>query len=182
MERKQTYPSDTSEEQWVLIEPLLLPAVKTGGRPETPAAGDRGRDLYVVRTECAWRQLPADFPPWQTVYWYFVRGQHPAPSGRDDLGAELLQPDTDRGVEPVRVQALHEPSDCRLRRASSRDSQRGGHLDGQVSSPFSDRDERPGTCGDRAHRHRQHRDQAMTHPARLHGSVTVDSTETSPGA
>ena len=29
--------------------------------------------LYVVRTGCSWRQLPADFPPWQTVYWYFVR-------------------------------------------------------------------------------------------------------------
>jgi transposase len=27
--------------------------------------------LYVVRTGCAWRYLPADFPPWQTVYWYF---------------------------------------------------------------------------------------------------------------
>ncbi|MBC6460893.1 transposase [Actinomadura sp. HBU206391] len=26
-----------------------------------------------MRTGCAWRQLPADFPPWQTVYWYFVR-------------------------------------------------------------------------------------------------------------
>ncbi len=29
--------------------------------------------LYVVRTGCSWRQLPADFPPWQTVYWYFGR-------------------------------------------------------------------------------------------------------------
>jgi transposase len=29
--------------------------------------------LYVVRTRCAWRLLPADFPPWQTVYWYFNR-------------------------------------------------------------------------------------------------------------
>lgn len=29
--------------------------------------------LCVVRTSCAWRQLPADFSPWQTVYWYFVR-------------------------------------------------------------------------------------------------------------
>jgi transposase len=29
--------------------------------------------LYVVRTGCSWRQLPVDFPPWQTVYWYFVR-------------------------------------------------------------------------------------------------------------
>jgi len=29
--------------------------------------------LYVVRSGCAWRQLPADFPPWQTVYWCFNR-------------------------------------------------------------------------------------------------------------
>ena len=39
--------------------------------------------LYVVRTGCSWRQLPADFPPWQTVYWYFVRvqqGRNPQPS------------------------------------------------------------------------------------------------------
>jgi transposase len=27
----------------------------------------------VGRTGCAWRQLPFDFPPWQTVYWYFTR-------------------------------------------------------------------------------------------------------------
>jgi transposase len=29
--------------------------------------------LYVERTGCSWRQLPTDFPPWQTVYWYVVR-------------------------------------------------------------------------------------------------------------
>jgi transposase len=28
--------------------------------------------LYVDRTGCAWRYLPADFPPWQTVYGYFA--------------------------------------------------------------------------------------------------------------
>jgi transposase len=27
--------------------------------------------LYVNRTGCSWRQLPHDFPPWDTVYWYF---------------------------------------------------------------------------------------------------------------
>ncbi|NEA29891.1 transposase [Actinomadura bangladeshensis] len=31
--------------------------------------------LYVVRTGSAWRQLPAAFPPWQLVSWYFVRWQ-----------------------------------------------------------------------------------------------------------
>ena len=56
-----------------LIEPLL-PEVKTGGRPEKhPRRAVVDAILYVVRTGCSWRQLPADFPPWQTVYWYFVR-------------------------------------------------------------------------------------------------------------
>jgi transposase len=71
--RRARYPSDTSDEQWVLIEPLL-PEVKTGGRPEKhPRRAVVDAILYVVRTGCSWRQLPADFPPWQTVYWYFVR-------------------------------------------------------------------------------------------------------------
>jgi transposase len=29
--------------------------------------------LYVVRTGCAWRYLPVDFPPWQTVYGHFTQ-------------------------------------------------------------------------------------------------------------
>jgi transposase len=71
--RRTRYPSDTSDEQWALIEPLL-PEVKTGGRPEKhPRRALVDAILYVVRTGCAWRQLPADFPPWQTVYWYFNR-------------------------------------------------------------------------------------------------------------
>lgn len=28
--------------------------------------------MYLVRTGCQWRQLPLDFPPWRTVYGYFV--------------------------------------------------------------------------------------------------------------
>ena len=71
--RRSRYPSDTSDEQWPLIQPLL-PEVKTGGRPEKhPRRALVDAILYVERTGCAWRQLPADFPPWQTVYWYFNR-------------------------------------------------------------------------------------------------------------
>jgi transposase len=65
--------SRTSDEQWAAIEPLL-PVVNTGGRPEKhPRRAIVDAILYVARTGCAWRQLPADFPPWQTVYWYFNR-------------------------------------------------------------------------------------------------------------
>src|SRR4051812_22944380 len=70
MTRRSRYPSDTSDEQWALVEPLL-PPVKTGGRPEKhPRRAIVDAILYVVRAGCSWRQLPADFPPWQTVYWY----------------------------------------------------------------------------------------------------------------
>ena len=26
---------------------------------------------YVTKTGCQWRLLPEQYPPWQTVYWYF---------------------------------------------------------------------------------------------------------------
>lgn len=73
MSRNRSYPSDLTDAQWVLVKPLL-PPVRTGGRPEKhPRRAIADAILYVVRTGCLWRQLPADFPPGQTVYWYFVR-------------------------------------------------------------------------------------------------------------
>jgi transposase len=73
MSRNRSYPSDLTDAQWALVEPLL-PPVRTGGRPaKHPRRAIVDAILYVVRTGCSWRQLPADFPPWQTVYWYFVR-------------------------------------------------------------------------------------------------------------
>ncbi len=68
---KSQYPSDLTDEQWAVIAPLV-PATRWGGRP---AVHTRRRIveaiLYVNRTGCAWRQLPHDFPPWATVFWYF---------------------------------------------------------------------------------------------------------------
>jgi len=69
------YPSDLTDEQWALIEPLL-PAPRTGrkgGRREKhPRRRIVDAILYLVRTGCQWRYLPKDFPPWPTVYWYFT--------------------------------------------------------------------------------------------------------------
>lgn len=64
------YPSDLTDAQWELIAPMV--AVRPGGRP--PIHSHRrivDAILYVNRTGCSWRQLPHDFPPWDTVYWYF---------------------------------------------------------------------------------------------------------------
>ncbi|MEU4479447.1 IS5 family transposase, partial [Micromonospora sp. NPDC023966] len=52
----------------------LLPEPSTDGRREKhPRREIVNAILYVVRSGCPWRYLPADLPPWQTVYWYFVR-------------------------------------------------------------------------------------------------------------
>ncbi len=57
-----------TDAQWRLIEPLLL-APNTDGRYEKhPRREIIDAVLYVLRTGCAWRMLPHDFPPWETVY------------------------------------------------------------------------------------------------------------------
>ena len=70
------YPTNVSDDQWELLEPLLPVAKKQPGGPGRPP-----RDLsevlngifYVNRTGCPWRYLPKTFGPWNTVYTYFNR-------------------------------------------------------------------------------------------------------------
>jgi len=68
---RQAYDTDITDEQWELLEPLLPPA-KSGGRPRTVDMRDIINALfYILSAGCAWRLLPHDLPPWQTVYYYF---------------------------------------------------------------------------------------------------------------
>lgn len=54
--RQSCYPSDLTDDEWALVEPLLPPA-GCGGRPEKhPRRQIVDAVLYVVRTGCAWRQ------------------------------------------------------------------------------------------------------------------------------
>ena len=63
------YPSDMTDAEWALLEPLIPPA-KPGGRPrETDMREAINAILYLLRTGCPWRYLPRDgFPPRSTVY------------------------------------------------------------------------------------------------------------------
>jgi len=65
------YPTDLSDAEWAILEPLV-PAPKPGGRP-TKWTRRQILDgiFYVVRSGCQWRLLPREFPPWKTVYHYF---------------------------------------------------------------------------------------------------------------
>ena len=72
------YPSDLTDEQWALVEPMV--PVRPGGRPAIhPHRRIVEAILSVNPTGCSWRQLPHDSPPWDTVYWYFQRWNGGAP-------------------------------------------------------------------------------------------------------
>ena len=66
---RRPYPSDLTDAEWRVLAPLVPPA-KTGGRPPRDRREILDAIGYAVRTGCSWRQLPHDFPPWQTVYHY----------------------------------------------------------------------------------------------------------------
>lgn len=71
METRQPYPTDLSEAEWSILEPLV-PAAKPGGRPEEyPKREIINAILYIVRSGGAWRMMPHDLPPWGIVYHYF---------------------------------------------------------------------------------------------------------------
>jgi putative transposase len=68
---RRAYQTDLSDAEWACIEPYL-PASRAPGRPRVhPLREILNAIFYVVRSGCAWRLLPHDFPPWKTVYHYF---------------------------------------------------------------------------------------------------------------
>ena len=69
--RRKPYPSDLSDGEWKILEPLL-PAEKEGGRHRGYALREVVNALqYLIRNGGAWRSLPHDLPHWQSVYHYF---------------------------------------------------------------------------------------------------------------
>ena len=69
--KEKTYPSDLNDAEWQILKPLI-PKAKPGGRPRTTnIRAILNAIFYVLRSGCAWRMLPHDFPPWKTVYHYF---------------------------------------------------------------------------------------------------------------
>ncbi len=76
MTLRHAYPSDLTDTQWSVIAPMI-PDAAPGGRPrKAPKREIVEAILYLLRAGCAWRLLPHDFPPWQTVYHHFRRWQH----------------------------------------------------------------------------------------------------------
>jgi putative transposase len=67
----QLYPSGLTDREWEYIKGLI-PAAKPGGRSrQTDMRLTLNAIFYITRSGCAWRYLPREYPPWQTVYGYF---------------------------------------------------------------------------------------------------------------
>lgn len=71
MERSK-YTTDLSDGQWEIIAPLLIVPSSNAERPRKYDLQEIvNAILYLVHTGCQWRELPHDFPPWSSVYYYF---------------------------------------------------------------------------------------------------------------
>src|SRR5829696_7438068 len=70
---RRAYATDLTYGKWALIAPLI-PEAEPGGRPRKAATRELVDAIfYFLRAGMAWRLLPHDLPPWQTVYYYLRR-------------------------------------------------------------------------------------------------------------
>ena len=70
---EKCYSSDLSDGEWECLE-HHVPATNKRGRPRTHGTREiLNAVFYVLKSGCPWRLLPKDFPPWETVYWWFGR-------------------------------------------------------------------------------------------------------------
>ncbi|MFD8888321.1 IS5 family transposase [Streptomyces erythrochromogenes] len=93
MSESMSYPSDLSQAQWALIEPVIT-AWKDRHRSVSGHQGAYAMReivnaiLYQGRTGCQWTYLPHDLPPKSATYYYFAAWRD---DGTDQVIHELLR-------------------------------------------------------------------------------------------
>ncbi len=69
----RSYSTELTDAEWECLE-LHVPPPNKRGRPKTHSSREiLNAIFYILKSGCAWRLLPRDFPPWETVYWWFRR-------------------------------------------------------------------------------------------------------------
>ena len=71
MPSRQRYPTDVSDPQWLRVKPIVTRRRGRGRKPEVSLREIVNALHYRWSTGCTWRMLPHDFPPWNTVYFYY---------------------------------------------------------------------------------------------------------------
>jgi putative transposase len=67
----KAYSNNLTQWQWELIQPLIPPQKHGGRSREVEVWSVLNAIFYLLTQGCTWRNLPGDFPAWQTVYTYF---------------------------------------------------------------------------------------------------------------
>ena len=101
--QRKKYPSDLTDEQWAIVEPMIPPAKQNppGGRPRKVDMREVLNTLfYLNRSGCQWDRLPHDLLPKSTVYDYFAQWRD------DGTWTQLVQALRER----TRVEAGREPT------------------------------------------------------------------------
>src|SRR5471030_746810 len=65
------YPSDLTDDEWALVEPLIPLAKRGGNRRHVVVREVVNGLMYILSTGCQWRAIPKDLPPRSTLYDYF---------------------------------------------------------------------------------------------------------------
>jgi putative transposase len=73
MAKRAAYPSDVTNEQWELVEPVLARNGVWGRPREVDLREVVNAIVYLVRTGCQWRYLPHDLPHPSSVRYYFYK-------------------------------------------------------------------------------------------------------------
>jgi transposase len=60
-------PTDLTDEQWQILRPLLPPPSRRGAPQTVCRRAVVNAILYVLRSGCAWRLLPHEFPHWKAL-------------------------------------------------------------------------------------------------------------------
>lgn len=101
---RKPYPTDLTDIQWLILEPLLLAVLNQSkrGRPRQVELREVVNAIrYLLRTGCAWRLLPHDFPAWQTVYGYFRRWRDSGVWEQlNDALRDAVRIEAEREIEP----------------------------------------------------------------------------------
>lgn len=64
---RQPYPSDLSDDEWAIIEPLLPVKPTNPGRPRADLREVLNGLFYISDNGAKWRSMPHDLPNWKTV-------------------------------------------------------------------------------------------------------------------
>jgi len=70
---KLRYPSDVTDDEWVLVKPMIPPAKRGGRKREHDERDLINGIMYVLSTGCQWRYIPKDMPPRSTLHDYLDR-------------------------------------------------------------------------------------------------------------